>query len=365
MGGYLRKVTFTVCLFLVGLLVLALATALLSDFSKLKAVLSHLDTLPFLCALVTSGLAYLATTLSFRALFAMTPYRVPFPKFFSIMFISDTVNFIISSGGVSSIANRAFLLKREKVPYSVTVPLSLTQNMIFNLALSLVCLGDLGYLHSHPEWTGAPTAGVLLFFMAGLLLLVGGMMTFLFHRAFRRWSLRVALAVGRWAVRLARRRTSGGEDFARRWKLMLARLEKTVAFLRRGWTRLLVVFFWVCMNWLFMALAFYFCFRAAGLDLPPGLLMAGFTVMYLSSNINPVPAGLGVSESLVAFTFNYLGVGFEPALVAALLFRLVYYLIPLGISAALYLDTLRSFLKIQAPEGTRAEEKAFIPEFEG
>jgi uncharacterized protein (TIRG00374 family) len=341
-----KKILAGVSLILVGVMVLALATALLSDFSKIKDVLLHVDLVPFLGALVSTGFAYLTTTLSFRTLFRLTPYRIPFPKFFSIMFISDTVNFIVSSAGMSSIANRAFLLKREKVPYSVTVPLSLTQNMIVNLALSLVGLTALGYLHSHPELTGVLKPGALLVFMVGLLLLVGVMMVFFFNRFFRRWALRVILRAGHWASR----RSSRGEAGVRQLTVMLARLENTLVFLRRGWVRLLDVFFWVAMNWLFMALAFYFCFHAVGLDLPLGLLMVGFTVMYLSSNINPVPAGLGVSESLLAFTFKYLGVGFESTLVAALLFRLVYYLIPLGISACLYLDTMRSFLKSPAQE---------------
>jgi uncharacterized protein (TIRG00374 family) len=99
------------------------------------------------------------------------------------------------------------------------------------------------------------------------------------------------------------------------------------------------------MDWCFTALALYFCFHAVGVHLPLGLLMVGFTVMFLSSNINPVPAGLGVSESLLAFTFKLLGIGFEKTLVAALLFRFVFFLIPLAISTALYLDTMRSFLK--------------------
>ena len=70
----------------------------------------------------------------------------------------------------------------------------------------------------------------------------------------------------------------------------------------------------------------------------------------LTSTINPVPAGLGVSEVALAGTFRLLGVGFENTLVAALLFRFVFYLLPLAVSTALYLDTMRSFLKNQAKE---------------
>jgi uncharacterized membrane protein YbhN (UPF0104 family) len=73
--------------------------------------------------------------------------------------------------------------------------------------------------------------------------------------------------------------------------------------------------------------------------------MVGFTVMFLTSTINPVPAGLGISEFALAGTFRLLGVSFEQSLVAALLFRFVFFLLPLAASAALYLDTLVSFLK--------------------
>jgi uncharacterized membrane protein YbhN (UPF0104 family) len=73
-------------------------------------------------------------------------------------------------------------------------------------------------------------------------------------------------------------------------------------------------------------------------------------VMFLTSIINPVPSGLGVSETVLAGVFTYLGVGFEKSLIAALLFRFVFFLLPLAVSTALYMDTLRSFLKSQAQE---------------
>ncbi len=328
------------CLLLAGFMALALVAALFSDFSKLEEVFRHLAAGYFLFSLLTCGLAYGASALSFHALFRMTPYRVPFAKFFSIMFISDTVNFIISSAGLSSTANRAFLLRQEKVPYAVSIPLSLAQNMIFNLALSCVGLAGLVYLRGHPELTGGPKEGALLFFMAGLLSVVAAMGWVFFHRAFRRWLLGLFWRAAEAIKRLA----SGGKSRARPGGDFLDRVDSTLALLKMGWARLFLVFFFVALNWCSMGLTFAFCFRAAGENLPLGLLTVGFMVMFLSSNINPVPAGLGVSESLLAFTFKLMGVGFERTLVAALLFRLVYYLIPLALSTALYLGTIRSLL---------------------
>jgi uncharacterized protein (TIRG00374 family) len=213
--------------------------------------------------------------------------------------------------------------------------------MIFNIILCGVSLAALGYLQENPGFAGAPEQRTILLFMAGLSLVVAGLVLFFFLNPLRRWALQRILGAGRWIKRWVLRRKLD----ERSWAGNLDRVEKTVAFLQKSRLGLLRVFFWVALNWCFMALAFYFCFHAAGLNLDPGLLLVGFTVMFISSNINPVPAGLGVSESLLAFTYKFLGVGFEPTLVAAILFRLVYYLIPLALATVLYLDKIRLFLK--------------------
>jgi uncharacterized protein (TIRG00374 family) len=335
-----QKTLLVVTLILVGIMVLALAAALLSDFSKLQEVFRHLKWGYFGLSLLLSGLSYLASALSFNTLFRMTPYRVPFPKFFSIMFISDTVNFIISSAGMSSIANRALLLKQEKVPYSVSIPLSLAQNMIFNLALSCVVIGGLFYLRGHPEFKEGPKQAALLVFMAGLFLVMAGMVLIFLNRAIRRGCLGLLFRAGEGIKFFLRRKKIHG----RPWVKNLDQVDATIGLLKKGWPRLLLVFFFVGLIWCGMALTFYFCFQAVGLSLPLGLLVVGFAVMFLSSNINPVPAGLGVSESLLAFTFKALGVDFNSTLVAAILYRLVYYMIPLAISTALYLDRMRTIL---------------------
>ena len=336
-----RKVILTISLFVIGLMVLALVTAASSDLPKLAEIFHEVRVDQLLFALFCTGIAYLSFTFSFSSLFEMTPYRVPFPRFFSIMFISATVNFIVSSGGLSSIAIRSFLLKHEKVPYSVTIPLSFAQNMIFNLVLSCVCFGGLFYLRQSPEFMGGAKQMLIYFFMGALLFVVAAMILVFFNRKFRQGFLRQAFRLSQWFQKSILRRRPD----ARRLAEIRSKLESTVQFLHQGKPQLLLVFFWVSMDWTFTALTLYFCFHAVGVNLPLGLLLVGFTIMFLTSNINPVPAGLGVSESALAFSFKLLGVGFAKTLVAALLFRFVFFLLPLAVSTALYLDTIRSFLK--------------------
>lgn len=336
-----RKAFIIISLFVVGLMVLALVMAFLTDIPKLMHVLENLRMEQLVFSLLCTATAYLAFTLSFNGLFEMTPYRVPFARFFSIMFISYTINFIVSWGGWAGVALRAFLLKAEKIPYSVTVPLSFAQNMVFNLVLASVCMGGLLYLRHHPAFIGGTREGVILAFMAGLFIVVGLMFLVFFHAGFRKWFLRQMIGIGSWMGRAFLRKNSS------RQRLLEIRnkLEETIQFFHKGQIQLLVVLFWVTMDWSFTALTLFFCFRAVGLELPLGLLMVGFTVMNLTSNFNPVPAGLGISEVLLAGTFNLLGVDFEKSLVAALLFRFVFFLLPMAVSTALYLDTMRTFLK--------------------
>jgi hypothetical protein len=182
--------------------------------------------------------------------------------------------------------------------------------------------------------------------MAGLLLVVGAMILVFYSEKFRHWFMRQVLRLAHWVNGRLLHRPSN----ERRLVEIRANLEGTVKFLHKGWFQLILVFFWVSMDWAFTALTLFFCFKAVGISLSLGLLLVGFTVMFLTSNINPVPSGLGVSEAALAGTFSYLGVGFESSLVAALLFRFTFFLIPLAVSTALYLDIMRSFLKSQASE---------------
>jgi len=336
-----RKTLMVVSLIVIGVMVLGLSAALFSDLPTLGKTFHEIKVQPLLFALICTSIAYLSFTLSFNGLFVKTPYRIPFNKFFSIMFISYTINFIVSSGGWAGIALRAFLLKHHKVPYSVTIPLSFAQNMVFNLVLVCVSFGGMIYLREHPEVLGGGKEVLVFLFMMSLILVVALMLLVFFHSRFRRWFLRRLIGLGNWVNHWILRRRSDLQGLVK----LRNSLETTIRILNKDWGQLLVVFFWVSMDWTFTALTLYFCFHAVGVHLPLGLLMLGFTVMFLTSNINPVPAGLGISEVALAGVFKLLGVKFELTLIAALLFRFIFFLIPLAVSTALYLDTIRSFLK--------------------
>ncbi|HVM31894.1 MAG TPA: lysylphosphatidylglycerol synthase transmembrane domain-containing protein [bacterium] len=339
-----RKALFVVFFSLVGVMILALIAGFFTDGPKLLAVVHSLKTPSILLALGFMGLAYFALCMSFHSLFAITHYPIPVPRLFIITFISATFNYIISSGGMSTMAVRSYLLKQQKVPYSVSIPLSFAQNTIFNVVLSFVCLGGLLYLQTHHEFNGGPIQAMVWSFMAGLVGVVAVMVLVFFNKGFRRVALRALIQMGTWVSRRVFKKSLSP---LRLWATR-RKVEGAVKYLHQGWGRLAQVFFWVSMDWFFTSLTLFFCFQAAGLDLTFGLLLVAFAVMFLTSTANLVPAGLGVSEGSLVGVCSALGMDVNHTLVAALLFRVIFFFIPLAISTGLYLDTMRTLWKNQA-----------------
>ena len=62
------------------------------------------------------------------------------------------------------------------------------------------------------------------------------------------------------------------------------------------------------------------------------LVVIGFSTGVFLSIINLVPGGLGIMEGSMAAVFAAFGVPLETAVVATIIFRASYYLLPLAIS---------------------------------
>jgi uncharacterized protein (TIRG00374 family) len=339
-----HKTATLIFLVFAGLVFLTLVTAALTEGPKLLAVLNDLSLEPLVFALACMAVSYLSIALSFSGLFELTPHRIPFSTMFSITFVAATFNYVVSTAGVSSLAVRAYLFKQHKVPVSTTLPLSVAQSMITNLVLALMCLGGLLHLNLHPEMVGSVERGVIAGLAGVLVLLVLLVMMVFFHPASRAFLLDRGT---RWGGRLLDRVTKGRFPESR-LKEIRHNLEDSIRLLHKGWIQLFATLFWIAMDWGFTAMTLYFCFQAVGVNLDAGLVLVGFTVAFLTSTINVVPAGLGITEMAVTGTYiHLLKVAPEKAVIATILFRIIYFLIPLAVSTALYLDTMRKAFRNQ------------------
>jgi uncharacterized protein (TIRG00374 family) len=102
----------------------------------------------------------------------------------------------------------------------------------------------------------------------------------------------------------------------------------------------------------------WICFQALAGDPGLGVVTTGFAVGVATGVMSMVPGGLGVQEGSMAGTYHLLGVPLEQAVVASILFRVVYYMAPYAFSLAFYRSVLRSKGCLESGGQFRGKEKS-------
>jgi uncharacterized protein (TIRG00374 family) len=89
---------------------------------------------------------------------------------------------------------------------------------------------------------------------------------------------------------------------------------------------------------------------ALGTAVKPAALVTGYVIGIMAGVVSMVPGGFGIQEGSMAGIYGLLGIGFEQAVLAAILFRILYYLVPYFLILPFYRR-----LVTRAKQYTRAE----------
>ena len=84
------------------------------------------------------------------------------------------------------------------------------------------------------------------------------------------------------------------------------------------------------------------CFQALGSDVQIGVVVTGFAIGVAVGVMSMIPGGIGVQEGSMAGAYHLLGIPLEEGVLASVLFRVVYYTVPFGVSLIFYRRVLRA-----------------------
>ena len=143
-----------------------------SDARKLWVTASSLDARLVLIPMLLGVGSYALMALSYQGIAAAAGAEVPFWEMLKITFVANTVNYVVSTGGLSGFAVRLYFFIRCKIPSGTAVIISLVQTFITNTILLLFVVGGFAYLLSSHELHGYTlgTIATLLFFFVQPLL---------------------------------------------------------------------------------------------------------------------------------------------------------------------------------------------------
>jgi len=221
-----------------------------------------------------------------------------------------------------------YLLSQQGVASGRAVLISLVQTFLTNFTLLFFVLMGFVTLVARYDLSSvalvAASAAVIAF-SAGLAWAV----VLVYQRRLRR---RTLLFAAETAHRILRR-------VAPRWTPRRVRLWRFQHNLNEGLEFLLArkahvigPAWWITLDWVLTIGILFAAFHAVHYPIAPGLVVIGFAVGICLSMVSLVPGGLGVMESSMTAVFVSLGVPLEPAVVAVIIFRVAYYLVPLVIS---------------------------------
>ena len=88
----------------------------------------------------------------------------------------------------------------------------------------------------------------------------------------------------------------------------------------------------IALDWFLMLATLYAAFYCVAEPVPMHIVVIGFSTGVFLSIINLVPGGLGIMEGSMAAVFASFGVPLESAIIATIIFRVSYYVLPLTLT---------------------------------
>ncbi len=313
-------------LFLVATVVLLGGLLIIADWEEILTVIARSNWMFLLPALAMTAISYACISYSFAEVSLLIEIPIGRNRLAGIGFVSTVLNHLVQSGGVVGYGVRYALMQRERVPLNDVLAASMLHFYLTSLAMQAILPLGFAYLLSNAALSRA--VSIAIGSLASVLFLLFIVQSLLVFRSGTRRAL--LNGIRRFVKRFFRK------DLERVLADFDTAMARGVAGMRRKPRSALLIGALVLVDWFGSALALGFCFEALGAPLKPAVLFTGFVIGMTAGVLSALPAGIGVQDGSMAGVFALLGVGFEEAVLAALLFRGVYYVVPYLVSLAFY-----------------------------
>ncbi len=282
-------------------------------------------------SLFSSALIYIAMGMSLYEVLRIMGRRINKGAAIGIALVSTTVNYVVSSLGVSGFALRAHLLNRRRVPFGMCVTASIVITVLLYFVLAVIILQGsiLMFFNSSATTMQIVKNFLLIVIMCAMCVFVTA---FLFNNEWRsKWVRKMFRLLNKVLFHGFRALIPKG-----RYDDFVDQLDEGIDLIHKKKNKLTWTIIYVCADWLFTILVLYFAFRAVGVHISAGVLVAGFAIGMVTTLIPILPGGLGAMELAMTAVFAQMGIEWDSALMATLIYRVVYYILPGIVSIFIY-----------------------------
>jgi uncharacterized protein (TIRG00374 family) len=299
--------------------------------ADLKLLIAHAKDIQLLWGtllILSSALSYLCIAAVLHRLLRNIGHTIPFSSSLRISLVACTLNYVMTIGGLSGVAAKVYLLAKEKIPPSNTLSISIVHGFLTNtVAVIFIYLGFFFLYSEYKLSMREKELGVLILLIAFLLLWVT--IQTIINESFRKklWRLCLwgAMFIGRKAYVPHWLKEERAHAFFENFNNSLNEMTRNSAIL-------LAPALYALLDWMLMFLCLKCSFLAVRYPVDNITLLVGLSVGTFLSLFSLTPASIGLMEGSMAACFYLMGLDYDRALLATLIYRLAYYYLPILIS---------------------------------
>ena len=291
----------------------------------------NVETKYLFLSVLSSVLIYVAMGMSLYEVLRIMGRRIGKGAAIGIALVSTTINYAISSLGASGFALRAHLLNRRRVPFGTCVTASIVITVLLYFVLAIIILQGsiLMFFHSSATPVQLLKNFGLIIVMCAVCVIVTA---FLFNNEWRyKFIRKIFRLINKFLFHVFRALIPKG-----RYDDFMDQLDEGINLIHQKKKKMTWTIVYVCADWLFTILVLFFAFRAVGVHIEAGVLVAGFAIGMVTTLIPILPGGLGAMELAMTAVYSQMGIEWDAALMATLIYRVVYYILPGIISIFIY-----------------------------
>ena len=282
--------------------------------------------------ILASALSYFCIAAVLHRLLKSMGHTLPFAASFRISLVSCTLNYLMALGGLSGVAAKVYLLAKEKISPSNTLSISMVHGFLTNtVAVIFIYLGFFFVYSEYKLSTREKEIGIIILLVAFILLWLT--IQIILHESFRRKLWQICLRIVFFFCRKIHRphwlRVERAEGFFKNFN-------NSLNFITGNSAILLVPALYALFDWLLMFACLKCSFLAVRYPVDNMILLVGFSVGIFMTLVSFTPASIGVMEGSMAATFYFLGLDYNRALLATLIYRFAYYFLPIMTSLYFY-----------------------------
>lgn len=309
-----------------------------SDGRQLLNVASGIAWTRLLLPIGATLLSYVLMTLSYDGIARAAGTPIGFLPMLRITFVSNVVNYIVATGGLSGFALRMYFFRQNGIPVGRAVTISFVQGLMTNLTLLFFLVMGFVFLLTHESLGTAALVSAATLLAIFVLVTLLSLLLLIHPRVRRRvlfWGLEASHVLAKRFLphhRTPRR--------VRLWRLQ-ANIERGFAFMFANWSHMILPVVYIILDWVVTLGVLWASFWCVHEIVPFPLITVGFAVGILFSMVSLAPGGIGIMEGSMTTIFVALGVPLEQTVVAVLIFRIAYYAVPFVVSLAFFRGMLR------------------------